>query len=198
LQAANFGFLSSCFSLLILFACALRQENHFDTDPGTMTHGLCAPFAELDVRAITVVRQHHAKQGLENASQVSLANRATFRVRAQHPLFQNSSLPSSGTQEWLAIRAAAQQVQSGRTLARPDIELVHAAPHEITWSVGPYQHRARIQKISIVPARKEASSWAAPSKANVNAPPKRISITIRSGQNVFQAGWPLTMVGPSR
>ena len=162
---------------------------------------------ELDVRAITVVPGNvTAQMGLDNAMRmISLANRCNIPVAAgaQHPLFQklitaefwhgknglgNIDLPSSKCKV---------DPRFGPDLI---IEMVHAAPHEITLvPVGPLTNIALavLKDPSIVPLVKEVilmggaiggGNSTAAAEANIYNDPE-------AAQIVFQAGWPLTMVG---
>jgi purine nucleosidase len=200
---------------LALLACSAAaapapKKIIFDTDPGTddaMALMLALNSPELDVRAITVVPGNvTAAQGLDNALRmVSLANRCDIPVAAgaQHPLFQklitaefwhgknglaNIDLPPSKC-----------KVDAG---FGPDliIQLVHASPHEITLvPVGPLTNIAlSIEKDpSIVPLVKEVILMGGSIKGgNVNASAEaNIYNDPEAAQIVFQAGWPLTMVG---
>src|ERR1700730_11365222 len=183
----------------------------FDTDPGTddaMALMLALHSPELDVRAITVVPGNvTANQGLENALRMmSLANRCDIPIAAgaQHPLFQklitaefwhgknglaNIELPSSKCKV------------DGRWGPELIIEMVHAAPHEITLvPIGPLTNIAlALEKDpSIVPLVKEVIIMGGSiSGGNVNASAEaNIYNDPEAAQVVFQAGWPLTMVGP--
>ncbi len=162
---------------------------------------------ELDVRAITVVPGNvTAQQGLENALRmVSLANRCDIPVAAgvQHPLFQKLI-----TAEFWHGKNGLANVELPPSKCKVDarfgpdliIQMVHAAPHEITLvPVGPLTNIAlALQKDpSIVPLVKEViimggsitgGNVNAAAEANINNDPE-------AAQIVFQAGWPLTMVG---
>jgi len=141
--------------LLLLFALffsfpssAATRKIIFDTDPRTddaMALMLALNSPELDVRAITVVPGNvAAKQGLENALRmVSLANRCDIPVAAgaQHPLFQKLI-----TAEFWHGKNGLANIELPPSKCKVDsrygpdliIELVHAAPHEITLvPVGP-------------------------------------------------------------
>ena len=189
---------------------AAAKKIIFDTDPGTddaLALMLALNSPELDVRAITVVPGNvTAPIGLENALRmVSLANRCDIPVAAgaQHPVFQklitaefwhgknglgNIELPSSKCKVYSRFG--------------PDliIELVHASPHEITLvPVGPLTNIAlAIEKDpSIVPLVKEVILMGGSiSGGNVNAAAEaNIYNDPEAAQIVFQAGWPVTMVG---
>jgi inosine-uridine nucleoside N-ribohydrolase len=162
---------------------------------------------ELDVRAITVVPGNvTAKQGLENALRmVSLANRCDIPVAAgaQHPLFQKLI-----TAEFWHGKNGLANVELPPSKCKVDarygpdliIELVHAAPHEITLvPVGPLTNIAlAVEKDpSIVPLVKEVilmggsiagGNSTAAAEANIYNDPE-------AAQIVFQAGWQVTMVG---
>jgi inosine-uridine nucleoside N-ribohydrolase len=189
-------------------ATAAGKKIIFDTDPGTddaLALMLALNSPELDVRAITVVPGNvTASQGLENALRmVSLANRCDIPVAAgaQHPLFQklitaefwhgknglaNVELPPSKC-----------KVVSQFNLI---IQMVHAAPHEITLvPVGPLTNIALavLKDPSIVALVKEVIIMGgAITGGNVNAAAEaNIYNDPEAAHIVFQAGWPLTMVG---
>ena len=182
----------------------------FDTDPGTddaMALMLALNSPELDVRAITVVPGNTtAKQGLENALRmVSLANRCDIPVAAgaQHPLFQKLI-----TAEFWHGKNGLANIELPPSKCKVDprfgpdliIELIHASPHEITLvPVGPLTNIAlAVEKDpSIVPLVKEVILMGGSIKGgNVNAAAEaNIYNDPEAAQIVFQAGWPLTMVG---
>lgn len=182
----------------------------FDTDPGTddaMALMLALNSPELDVRAITVVPGNTtAKQGLENALRmVSLANRCDIPVAAgaQHPLFQKLI-----TAEFWHGKNGLANIELPPSKCKVDprfgpdliIELIHASPHEITLvPVGPLTNIAlAVEKDpSIVPLIKEVILMGGSIKGgNVNAAAEaNIYNDPEAAQIVFQAGWPLTMVG---
>ena len=209
---ANFRLLTVLFVLLLLVdsAAAAGRKVIIDTDPGTddaLAIMLALNSPELDVRALTVVPGNvTAAQGLENALRmVSLANRCDVLVAAgaQHPLFQKLI-----TAEFWHGKNGIADVQLPPSKCKADvrwgpdliIEMVHAAPHEITLvPIGPLTNIAlAIQKDpSIIPLVKEiilmggsitGGNVNASSEANIYNDPE-------AAQIVFQAGWPLTMVG---
>lgn len=162
---------------------------------------------ELDVRAITVVPGNvTASQGLENALRmVSLANRCDIPVAggAQHPLFQKLI-----TAEFWHGKNGLANVELPLSKCKVDphfgpdliIQLVHASPHEITLvPVGPLTNIALaiLKDPSIVPLVKEVVLMGGSiSGGNVNASAEaNIYNDPEAAQIVFQAGWPLTMVG---
>src|SRR2546428_10657138 len=162
---------------------------------------------ELDVRAITVVPGNvTASQGLENALRmVSLANRCDIPVAAgaQHPLFQKLITAEfwHGKNGLADVELPASKCKVDSRFG-PDliIQLVHAAPHEITLvPVGPLTNIAlAVEKDpSIVPLVKEVILMGGSiSGGNVNAAAEaNIFNDPEAAQIVFQAGWPLTMVG---
>ena len=206
----------SIFGLLLLLAlflpCSIAASRKIiiDTDPGTddaMAIMLALNSPELDVRAITVVPGNvTAAQGLDNALRlISLANRCDIPVAAgaQHPLFQKLI-----TAEFWHGRNGLANIDLPPSKCKVDarwgpdliIELVHASPHEITLVlIGPLTNIAlAIQKDpSIVPLVKEVilmggsisgGNATAAAEANIYGDPE-------AAQIVFQAGWPLTMVG---
>ena len=182
----------------------------FDTDPGTddaMALMLALNSPELDVRAITVVPGNvTARQGLENALRmVSLANRCDVPVAggAQHPLFQKLITAEfwHGKNGLADIELPPSKCKADEHFG-PDliIQLVHASPHEITLvPVGPLTNIAlAISKDpSIVALVKEVVIMGGSiSGGNVNAAAEaNIYNDPEAAQIVFQAGWPLTMVG---
>ena len=182
----------------------------FDTDPGTddaLALMLALNSPELDVRAITVVPGNvTAAMGLENALRmVSLANRCDIPVArgAQHPLFQKLITAEfwHGKNGLANIELPASKCKVDSRFG-PDviIQLVHASPHEITLVlVGPLTNIAlAVEKDpSIVPLVKEVILMGGSiSGGNVNAAAEaNIYNDPEAAQIVFQAGWPLTMVG---
>ena len=189
---------------------AATKKIIFDTDPGTddaLALMLALNSPELDVRAITVVPGNvTASQGLENALRmVSLANRCDIPVAAgaQHPLFQKLI-----TAEFWHGKNGLANVNLPESKCKVDsrfgpdliIQLIHAAPHEITLvPVGPLTNIAlAVEKDpSIVPLVKEVILMGGSIKGgNVNAAAEaNIYNDPEAAQVVFQAGWPLTMVG---
>jgi purine nucleosidase len=191
-------------------AGAAGKKIILDTDPGSddaMALMLALNSPELDVRAVTVVPGNvTAKQGLENALRMmSLANRCDIPVAAgaQHPLFQKLITAEfwHGKNGLANIELPASKCKVDSRWG-PDliIELVHADPHEITLvPVGPLTNIAlAVEKDpSIVPLVKEViftggsitgGNSTAAAEANIYNDPE-------AAQIVFQAGWPLTMVG---
>ena len=182
----------------------------FDTDPGTddaMALMLALNSPELDIRAITVVPGNVvAAQGLENALRmVSLANRCDIPVAAgaQHPLFQKLITAEfwHGKNGLANVELPPSQCKVDSRYA-PDLiaQLVHAAPHEITLvPVGPLTNIALavLRDPSIVPLVKEVILMGGSiSGGNVNAAAEaNIANDPEAAQIVFQAGWPVTMVG---
>ncbi len=191
-------------------AFAATKKIIFDTDPGTddaLALMLALNSPELDVRAITVVPGNvTVSQGLENALRmVSLADRCDIPVAAgaQHPLFQKLI-----TAEFWHGKNGLANVNLPESKCKVDsrfgpdliIQLIHAAPHEITLvPVGPLTNIAlAVEKDpSIVPLVKEVILMGGSIKGgNVNAAAEaNIYNDPEAAQVVFQAGWPLTMVG---
>jgi purine nucleosidase len=191
-------------------AFAATKKIIFDTDPGTddaMALMLALNSPELDVRAITVVPGNvTAEQGLENALRmVSLANRCDIPIAAgaQHPLFQKLI-----TAEFWHGKNGLANVELPPSKCKVDprfgpdliIEMVHAAPHEITLvPVGPLTNIAlAVEKDpTIVPLVKEVVIMGGSiTGGNVNASAEaNIYNDPEAAQIVFRAGWPLTMVG---
>ncbi len=181
-----------------------------DTDPGTddaIAILLALNSPELDVRALTVVPGNvTAAQGLKNAlTLASLANRCDIPVAggAQHPLFQKLIT----AEFWHGANGLA-DVPTPATKCTADprfgpdliIQMVHESPHQITLvPIGPLTNIAlAIEKDpSIVPLVKEVILMGGSiSGGNVNASAEaNIYNDPEAAQIVFQAGWPLTMVG---
>jgi purine nucleosidase len=200
--------------VLICFALArpasAAKKVILDTDPGTddaMALMLALNSPELDVRAVTVVPGNvTAAQGLENALRmISLANRCDIPVAAgaQHPLFQKLITAEfwHGKNGLANIELPPSKCKVDSHFA-PDliIQLVHASPHEITLvPVGPLTNIAlAVEKDpSIVQLVKEVILMGGSiSGGNVNAAAEaNINNDPEAAQIVFQAGWPLTMVG---
>ena len=200
------------FALVVLSfpALAASKKIIFDTDPGTddaMALMLALNSPELDVRAITVVPGNvTAAQGLENAlKMVSLANRCDIPVAAgaQHPLFQKLI-----TAEFWHGKNGLGNVELPPSKCKVDarygpdliIEMIHAAPHEITLVPGgPLTNIAlAVEKDpSIVPLVKDVIIMGGSiGGGNVNASAEaNIYNDPEAAQIVFQAGWTVTMVG---
>jgi purine nucleosidase len=191
-------------------AAAAPRKIIIDTDPGTddaMALMLALNSPELDVRAITVVPGNvTAQQGLENALRMmSLANRCDIPVAAgaQRPLFQKLI-----TAEYWHGKNGLANIELPPSRCKVDarfgpdliIEMVRAAPHEITLvPIGPLTNIAlAVEKDpSIVPLVKEVilmggsitgGNATGAAEANIHNDPE-------AAQIVFQAGWPVTMVG---
>lgn len=210
----KFFFAATLFALFVMAlaipASSASRKIILDTDPGTddaMALMLALNSPELEVRAVTVVPGNvTAKQGLENALRmISLANRCDIPVAAgaQHPLFQKLI-----TAEFWHGKNGLANIELPPSKCKVDsrygpdliIEMVHAAPHEITLvPVGPLTNIAlAVEKDpSIVPLVKEVilmggsiagGNSTAAAEANIYNDPE-------AAQIVFQAGWPLTMVG---
>lgn len=195
---------------LAAIAAAAPKKIILDTDPGTddaMALMLALNSPELDVRAITVVPGNvTAGQGLNNALRlVSLANRCDIPVAsgAQHPLFQKLI-----TAEFWHGQNGLANIELPPSKCKVDarfgpdllIQLVHASPHEITLvPVGPLTNIAlAVEKDpSIVPLVREVILMGGGiSGGNVNASAEaNIYNDPEAAEVVFQAGWPLTMVG---
>ena len=191
-------------------AAAAPRKIIFDTDPGTddaLAMMLAFNSPELDVRAITVVPGNVvARQGLDNALRlVSLANRCDVPVAAgaQQPLFQKLITAEfwHGKNGLANVELPPSRCQVDSRFA-PDliIQMVHAAPREITLvPVGPLTNIALavLKDPSIVPLVKEVVLMGGSiSGGNVNAAAEaNIHNDPEAAQIVFQAGWPLTMVG---
>jgi purine nucleosidase len=208
-------FMAAILSAFIVVMAAIPASSAtrkiiLDTDPGSddaMALMLALNSPELEVRAVTVVPGNvTAKQGLENALRmVSLANRCDIPVAAgaRHPLFQKLI-----TAEFWHGKNGLANIELPPSKCKVDsrygpdliIEMVHAAPHEITLvPVGPLTNIAlAVEKDpSIVPLVKEVILMGGSiTGGNVNAAAEaNIYNDPEAAQIVFQAGWPLTMVG---
>jgi purine nucleosidase len=218
LELSNNSLSCTLIAFFLILSCAVfaapatasPRKIIFDTDPGTddaMALMLALNSPELDVRAITVVPGNvTAQQGLENALRMaSLANRCDIPIAggAQHPLFQKLI-----TAEFWHGKNGLANIELPPSKCKADvrfgpdliIQLIHAAPHEITLvPVGPLTNIAlAVEKDpSIVPLVKEVIIMGGSIKGgNVNAAAEaNIYNDPEAAQIVFQAGWPLTMVG---
>ena len=197
-------------ALFVSSASAAARKIIFDTDPGSddaIALMLALNSPELEVRAITVVPGNvTAQQGLENALRMaSLANRCDIPIAAGalHPLFQKLI-----TAEFWHGKNGLANVELPPSKCKVDgrfgpdliIQMVHAAPHELTLvPVGPLTNIALavLKDPSIVPLVKEVILMGgAITGGNVNAAAEaNIYNDPEAAQIVFQAGWPLTMVG---
>src|ERR1700722_14650767 len=201
------------FLTLGLFAAAAiggPRKVIIDTDPGTddaVALLLALESPEFDVRALTVVPGNvTAAQGLEKALRmVSLGNRCDIAGAGggQPPLVQKLM-----TAEFWHGKNGLADVELPPIKCKKDprwgpdliIEMVHANPHEITLvPIGPLTNIAlAIEKDpSIVPLVKEVVIMGGSiTGGNVNAAAEaNIANDPEAAQIVFQAGWPLTMVG---
>jgi purine nucleosidase len=204
------AFLLLAWLFALNLASATAKKVIFDTDPGTddaLALMLALNSPELDVRAITVVPGNvTASQALDNALRmVSLAHRCDIPVAAgaQRPLFQKLITAEfwHGKNGLANVELPASKCVVDSQFA-PDliIHLIHAAPHEITLvPVGPLTNIAlALEKDpSIVPLVKEVILMGGSIKGgNVNASAEaNVYNDPEAAQIVFQAGWPLTMVG---
>jgi purine nucleosidase len=209
--AANPATSASAFPVTVgpVYAAASKKVI-IDTDPGTddaIAIMLALTSPELDVRALTVVPGNvEAKQGLENALKLaSLANRCDIAVAggAQHPLFQKVIT----ARFWHGANGFA-NVDLPPTKCKTDprfgpdliIQMIHDNPHQITLlPIGPLTNiaLALLKDPSIVPLVKEVIIMGGSiSGGNVDAAAEaNIYNDPEAAQIVFQAGWPLTMVG---
>ncbi|HUI41008.1 MAG TPA: nucleoside hydrolase [Terriglobia bacterium] len=196
--------------LVTTTAAAGPRKVIIDTDPGTddaMAILLALNSPELDVKAITVVPGNvTAEQGLDNALRlVSLAGRCDIPVAhgAEHPL--NQKLVTAefwhGMNGLANIELPASKCRAD-TRFGPDliIELVHKYPREITLvPIGPETNIALAvaKDPSIVPLVHDVVIMGGSiSGGNVNAAAEaNIYGDPEAAQIVFNAGWPITMVG---
>jgi purine nucleosidase len=199
------------------FATAALGQEHaepkkviLDTDPGTddaLAMLLAFNSPELQVQAITVVAGNMtADAGLENALKIaSLAGRCDVPVAkgAIRPLLQelNTGKFWNGANGLGGAELPPAKCRASAESA-PDliIRLVHTYPHQITLiPVGPLTNIAIAvaKEPAIVPLVKEVvlmgggitgGNVTAVSEYNIHSDPEAASI-------VFNAGWPITMVG---
>src|SRR5579872_1135793 len=195
---------------VVASASATAKKVIIDTDPGTddaIAIMLALNSPELDVRALTVVPGNvTAQQGLENAlKMVSLANRCDIPVArgAEHPLFQKLITAEfwHGKNGLANVELPASKCKADARFG-PDliIQMVHQYPHEITLlPIGPETNIALavLKDPSIVPLVKEVILMGGSiSGGNVNAAAEaNIYNDPEAAQIVFQAGWPVTLVG---
>jgi inosine-uridine nucleoside N-ribohydrolase len=181
-----------------------------DTDPGAddaMAILLALNSPELDVKALTVVAGNVVvEQGVQNALKlVSLAGRCDVPVArgAGHPLAQELTTAEffHGQNGLGNVELSASACHADPRFA-PDliIQLVHEYPHQITLvPIGPLTNIALAiaKDPSIVPLVKEVvlmggsisgGNATAAAEANIHNDPE-------AARAVFEAGWPLTMVG---
>ena len=202
-------------SLVISAASAFgaSQESRkiiIDTDPGAddaMAILLALNSLELDVKALTVVAGNVVvEQGLENALKlVSLGGRCDVCVArgAAHPLVQKLT-----TAEFFHGKNGLGDVElplpacHADTRFAPDliIELVRQYPHEITLvPVGPLTNIALavlkdpfivtlVKEVVLMGGAISGGNVTAAAEANIYNDPEAARV-------VFEAGWPLTMVG---
>ncbi|MGD0922350.1 MAG: nucleoside hydrolase [Terriglobia bacterium] len=199
--------------ICLAWTCAASPESRkiiIDTDPGAddaMAILLALNSPELDVKALTVVAGNVVvEQGLDNALKlVSLAGRCDVAVArgAGQPLVQKLI-----TAEFFHGKNGLGDVELPAPVCHADarfapdliIELVHQYPHEITLvPVGPLTNIALAvsKDPSLVPLVKEVvlmggatsgGNATAAAEANIYNDPEAARV-------VFEAGWPLTMVG---
>jgi purine nucleosidase len=207
-------------SLVVLSAGAISAANGqsqaaarkviIDTDPGTddaLAILLALNSQELDVRAITIVAGNVTVDlGLENALKVmSLAGRCDIPVAkgAGHPLFQKLNTEEfwNGRNGLGGAELPPSKCHAASQFG-PDliVEMVHRYPHEITLvPIGPLTNigLAISKDPSIIPLVKEVvlmggsitgGNVNAASEFNIHSDPEAASL-------VFNAGWPITMVG---
>ena len=191
-------------------AVASPRKVIIDTDPGTddaMAILLALNSPELEVQALTVVPGNvTAEQGLGNALRlVSLAGRCDVPVAggAKHPLSQTLVTAEfwHGRNGLANIELPAPSCKADSRFG-PDliIELVHKYPHQITLvPIGPETNIALAvsKDPSIVPlVRDVVIMGGSISGGNVNAAAEaNIYGDPEAAQIVFNAGWPITMVG---
>ena len=197
-------------ALLSAQAQAAPRRVIIDTDPGVddaMAILLALNSPELEVDALTVVAGNvEQPQGLENALKiVSLAGRCNVVVAggAKHPLNQKLITAQfwHGKNGLAGVELPPSKCKADDRFG-PDliIEMVHAHPHEITLiPVGPLTNIALAvsKDPSIVPLIHDiVIMGGSVGGGNVNgAAEANIYNDPEAAQIVFQAGWPVTMVG---
>ena len=213
MRVLRLAIMVSSLLLSAALACTASPESRkiiIDTDPGAddaLAILLALNSPELDVKALTVVAGNVVvEQGLDNALKlVSLAGRCDVAVArgAEQPLVQKLI-----TAEFFHGKNGVGDVELPAPACRADtrfaadliIELVHQYPHEITLvPVGPLTNIALAvsKDPSLVPLVKEVvlmggaisgGNATAAAEANIYNDPEAARV-------VFEAGWPLTMVG---
>ncbi len=181
-----------------------------DTDPGAddaMAILLALNSPELDVKALTVVAGNVVvEQGVENARKlVSLAGRCDVPVArgASRPLVQKLVTAEffHGANGLGNVELPAPACPADQRFA-PDliIELIHQYPHEITLvPVGPLTNIALalrkdpsivglVKEVVLMGGSIAGGNATAAAEANIYNDPE-------AARAVFEAGWPLTMVG---
>lgn len=199
--------------LLAFATFALAGEPHkviVDADPGTddaMAILLALNSPELDVQALTVVAGNvPVEQGVENALKlVSLAGRCDIPVArgAAKPLAQKLT-----TAEYFhgadglgnAFTPAPACTADTRSAADLIIDIVNRNPNEITLvPVGPLTNIAlalkkdpsiasKVREVVLMGGSISGGNATAAAEANIHNDPE-------AARAVFEAGWPLTMVG---
>jgi purine nucleosidase len=181
-----------------------------DTDPGAddaIAIMLALNSPELAVRALTVVAGNvPAAQGLDNALRlVSLARRCDLPVAigAQRPLvgILTTAELYHGKNGLGDVQLPPATCAADKRWA-PDliVDLVHGAPHEITLiTIGPLTNIALAlsKDPSIVPLVKEVIMMGGSISGGNASPAAEFNVYVdpEAAKIVFEAGWPLTMVG---
>jgi inosine-uridine nucleoside N-ribohydrolase len=181
-----------------------------DTDPGAddaIAIMLALNSPELAVRALTVVAGNvPAAQGLDNALRlVSLARRCDLPVAigAQRPLvgILTTAEMYHGKNGLGDVQLPPPTCAADKRWA-PDliVDLVHAAPHEITLiTIGPLTNIALAvsKDPSIIPLVKEVIMMGGSISGGNASPAAEFNVYVdpEAANIVFEAGWPLTMVG---
>jgi purine nucleosidase len=202
--------------LMMLAICAVSaaggapRQVIIDTDPGTddaIAIMLALNSSELAVRALTVVAGNvPAPQGLDNALRLaSLAHRCDLAVAigAQRPLdgILTTAELYHGKNGLGDVQLPPSTCAADKRWA-PDliVELLHAAPHEITLiTLGPLTNIALAlsKDPSIVPLVKEVIMMGGAVSGGNASPAAEFNVYVdpEAAKTVFEAGWPLTMVG---
>src|SRR5580704_7089137 len=207
---ALLGFAATTAHAGLVAAPTAPKKVIIDTDPGTddaVAIMLALNSPELDVRALTVVPGNVVvEQGLENALRmVSLANRCDIPVArgAEHPLFQKLITAEfwHGKNGMANVELPASKCKADARFG-PDliIQMVHQHPHEITLiPIGPETNIALavLKDPSIVPLVKGVVLMGGSiSGGNVNGAAEfNVFCDPEAAEVVFNAGWPVTMVG---
>jgi inosine-uridine nucleoside N-ribohydrolase len=202
--------------LMVLAICSASaaggepRQVIIDTDPGAddaIALMLALNSPELAVRALTVVAGNvPAAQGLDNALRlVSLARRCDLPVAigAQRPLvgILTTAELYHGKNGLGDVQLPPATCAADRRWA-PDLidDLVHAAPHGITLiTLGPLTNIALAlsKDPTIVPLVKEVIMMGGSVSGGNASPAAEFNVYVdpEAAKIVFEAGWPLTMVG---
>src|SRR6266478_4997024 len=218
MQPTHAGFRNSTAGLVLLMlsisststAGGAPRQVIIDTDPGAddaIAIMLALNSPELAVRALTVVAGNvPAARGLDNALRlVSLAGRCDLPVAvgAQRPLARilTTAEMFHGKNGLADVQLPPANCAVDKRWA-PDliVDLVRAAPHEITLiTIGPLTNiaLALAKDPSIVPLVKELIMMGGSICGGNSTPVSEFNVYVdpEAARIVFEAGWPVTMVG---